>query len=67
MRIRLNGENHETEAATVKALLLEQYIDGESRGVAVALNDSVVPRSAWESTDLSEDDTIEIVKPFRGG
>lgn len=67
MHIRLNGEDHKTAAATVRALLQEQDIDGETRGIAVALNDSVVPRSAWGSTALSEGDTIEIVKPFRGG
>ena len=67
MRIRLHGEEYTTEAATVRTLLQEQDIDGEMRGVAVALNDSVVPRSAWDSKTLSDGDTIEIVKPFRGG
>jgi len=67
MRIRLNGDDHTTGAATVRTLLQEQDIDGEMRGVAVALNGSVVPRSAWDNTTISDGDTVEIVKPFRGG
>jgi len=67
MHIRLNGEDHRTAAATVHSLLMEQDIDAEMRGVAVALNDSVVPRSAWQITKIGDGDTIEIVKPFRGG
>lgn len=67
MRIRLNGNDHTTTAATVRELLQEQDIDGELRGVAVALNDNVVSRSGWDSTRISDGDTIEIVKPFRGG
>ena len=67
MEITLNGERTRTAAATVRALLDEQAIDAEARGVAVALNDAVVPRSTWSTTALSAGDAIEIVKPFRGG
>ena len=67
MQITLNGEQKETGAATVRALLDEQAIDAEARGVAVAVNEAVVPRSAWSDTALAAGDAIEIVKPFRGG
>jgi len=56
-----------TDAPTVRALLDEQAIDAEARGVAVALNEAVVPRSAWADTGLTAGDNVEIVKPFRGG
>ena len=44
MQIVLNGNPAETAAPTVRALLDEQGIDAEARGVAVAVNETVVPR-----------------------
>ncbi|MCY4239095.1 MAG: sulfur carrier protein ThiS [Rhodospirillaceae bacterium] len=67
MQIILNGETVVTDAVTIQALLEEQEINEENRGVAVALNEAVVPRSAWANIDLSEGDIVEIVQPFRGG
>ena len=67
MRIVLNGETAETAAATVRALLDERGIDPEARGVAVAVNEAVVPRRDWTKRALGAGDTVEIVKPFRGG
>ncbi|HEV3282259.1 MAG TPA: sulfur carrier protein ThiS [Acidimicrobiales bacterium] len=37
------------------------------RGVAVALNGEVVPRSRWELTRLSPGDRVEIVTAAAGG
>lgn len=65
--ITLNGDTTKTEADTVRELLKEQSIDAEARGVAIAVNDAVVPRSAWTDTQVNAGDRIEIVKPFRGG
>ena len=38
-----------------------------AKGIAVAINGSVVPRRAWPQTRLAAGDTVEIVKPFSGG
>ena len=67
MHILLNGDPVETAAATVRALLDERGVDAEARGVAVAVNEAVVPRRDWAQTALGAGDTVEIVKPFRGG
>lgn len=67
MRIMLNGDLVETAAATVRSLLDEQGIDAEARGVAVAVNEAVVPRRDWTDRALGAGDAVEIVKPFRGG
>lgn len=67
MRIMLNGDPVDTAAATVRSLLDEQGIDAEARGVAVAVNEAVVPRRDWTDRALGAGDAVEIVKPFRGG
>jgi sulfur carrier protein len=37
------------------------------RGIAVARNGDVVPRSAWNDTELVPGDTVEIVTAAAGG
>ena len=67
MKIVLNGDPVDTAAATVRALLDERGIDAEARGVAVAVNEAVVPRRDWSDRTLGAGDAVVIVKPFRGG
>jgi sulfur carrier protein len=65
--IRVNGRDISLRAATVAGLLAEQAIDMERRGIAVALNGSVIPRSAWGETALQPGDNVEIVRAMQGG
>lgn len=64
--IRINGKDEALAAATVAELLLARGIE-RPKGVAVALNGSVVPRAAWQETRLASGDVVEIVRPFGGG
>jgi sulfur carrier protein len=66
-RIRLNGESVALSAATLAALLEENAIDSRQRGIAVALNGTVVPRAAWAQTKLRAGDNVEIVRARQGG
>jgi sulfur carrier protein len=66
IRIRINGSEEATGAATVAELLRARGIEGR-RGVAVAVNGVVVPAGAWPDRRLGPDDAIEIVRPFGGG
>ncbi|MDD2878601.1 MAG: sulfur carrier protein ThiS [Acidiphilium sp.] len=63
--IRVNGVV-EVGAATIAELLAARGLS-LSKGLAVALNEQVVPRSAWGATRLRDGDTIEIVRAVGGG
>jgi sulfur carrier protein len=65
--ITVNGENEPLSAATLAALLAEKTIDVGQRGIAVAVNGSVVPRAAWPNTALRPGDAVEIVRARQGG
>ena len=65
--IRVNGESEPLSAATLEALLTEKAGDTMQRGIAVALNGSVVPRAAWRETALHAGDSVEIVRARQGG
>jgi sulfur carrier protein len=65
-RIRVNGQDEALSAPTVAELLRARGIE-RPRGVAVALNGTVVPAAAWPATALAAGDVVEIVRPFGGG
>jgi len=65
--IRINGEGERLVAATLDALLAEKAVDTGQRGIAVALNGAVVPRTAWRDTPLTAGDSVEIVRAKQGG
>jgi sulfur carrier protein len=65
--IRVNGESEPFAATTLAALLADKAVDTGQRGIAVALNGSVVPRAAWPATALHPGDNVEIVRARQGG
>jgi sulfur carrier protein len=65
--IRVNGESEPLSVPTLAALLAEKALDTGQRGIAVALNGAVVPRSAWPRTVLRAGDQVEIVRARQGG
>ena len=67
LEIRVNGRRAPVAAATIAELLAEQAVEMGQRGIAVALNGSVVPRSAWGETALRPGDSVEIVRAMQGG
>ena len=68
MELHVNGEDRtfdETEL-TVEQLLDHLDIEG-GRGVAVAVNEDVVLGSEWQTRELSDGDTVEIIRATQGG
>ncbi len=65
MRITVNGESQETQAATLEQLCAALGY-GEQR-IATAVNGEFVPAEARERLRLSQNDKIEIVAPRQGG
>jgi thiazole synthase len=68
MRIELNGTSHELpDGATLAEAAREAGADAEARGVAVALDGEVVPRSEWEATPLHDGQRVEVLAAIQGG
>jgi sulfur carrier protein len=65
--IQINGEAETLAVATLAELLAEKAVDVAQRGIAVALNGSVVPRAEWQATKLHPGDSVEIVRARQGG
>ena len=65
MRIRLNGEERQTGAATIADLLRE--LDVERGRVAVEVNLEIVRKAEYDTRPVSDGDSIEIVNFVGGG
>lgn len=66
MIIILNGTEHDV-SETVNLADLVAKISTAPSGIAVALNEEVVPRSAWNITPLGAGSRIEVLTAVQGG
>jgi sulfur carrier protein len=66
MKIIINGAERETEEGSSVAGVVAD-VTGRPAGVAVALNDQVVPRAHWNTTIVREADRIEVLTAVQGG
>ena len=65
MRLIINGEEKQTDAATVRELVIE--LGRGEQAVAVEHNREVVPRKLQNETLLKEGDVLELVTLVGGG
>lgn len=63
MHLTVNDEGRQFPDGSTVA----DIVGGATRGVAVAVNQAVVPRSAWRAATLNEGDRIEILQARQGG
>ena len=62
----LNGVPDDLVAGTTVADLVARHLESP-RGVAVARNEEVVPRSQWATTPVTDGDRFEILTAAQGG
>jgi sulfur carrier protein len=66
--VTVNGERRELPAgATVASIVQALSAAPEGRGVAVAVEGEVVPRTSWPLTELTEGTHVEVVAAIQGG
>ena len=65
--IKLNGKSASLDVATIGELLDALGLTATTKGVAIALNGAVVPRSVWLETGLAAGDEIEVIRAMSGG
>lgn len=68
MKIKINGEESVLDSKiTLNEFIVKRLNGKEPRGIAIALNMGIVPKSKWEETVINENDEIEIVTAVQGG
>ena len=64
-QVIINGESKTVNTKNIVELL--NAFDYQSEKVAVAINGEFVPRSNYESQNLNENDSIEVLSAVQGG
>jgi sulfur carrier protein len=68
VRVELNGQPAELrDDASVAEAVAAAGVDGDRRGIAVAVEGEVVPRGEWDETRLREGQAVEVVRAIQGG
>ncbi|UOK42866.1 MULTISPECIES: sulfur carrier protein ThiS [Flavobacterium] len=68
MELKINNQykQFESESLSVQALLDLEF-PNKQNGIALAVNNNVIPKIHWETTTLSETDDILIITATQGG
>jgi len=66
MTIYINQNTHTTENMLLLAVLKEIGINA-TEGIALAVNQNVIPRAKWQDFALMENDKITIIRATQGG
>ena len=67
LTIRVNDEPRTLAGPTMLDALLRELGFAERKGVAVAVNNSVVPRAAWPAHALADRDRVLVIRATQGG
>ena len=65
MKVLVNNKETELNGSTVADLVRELALP--EKGVAIALQNRIVPRTQWEQQPLQEGDLLVIIKAACGG
>ena len=66
MKVLVNNKEVETtEKSTI--LQLTEQLELPSQGIAVAINNKMIPRTEWERLQLQANDHLVIIKAACGG
>ena len=66
MRLTVNGRDFDADRELSVQTLVESLTEVR-RGVAVAVNGEVVPRSTWSAVPLTDGDAVEVLTAAQGG
>lgn len=67
MNVYINNKQYSFDSELSIADAIKQ-IDGiPASGIAIALNNDVLPASQWATTTLTDGDRLTIIKAFYGG
>ena len=66
--ITVNGTEAQLPVGSRIADVLDALgVEPGRRGVAIAIDGEVVPRTQWDTTSLAEDARVEVVQAIQGG
>ena len=67
MDILINNQKHTVTENTTLQTIVNTQLGEKQKGVAVAVNNNVIPKLNWENHIIKSNDHILIIKATQGG
>ncbi|MGX7685590.1 sulfur carrier protein ThiS [Flectobacillus roseus] len=67
MTLFINSEATDVASSFTIEDLLEQFHLAQVKGLAIAVNDMVLPKSEWQSHVFEENDQVTLIRASQGG
>lgn len=67
MNIQINSEQKNVPVGTTVHEFVLNILQLDPAGKAIAVNETIVPKHLWKTTQLLENDSILIIKACSGG
>ncbi|MEQ7801422.1 sulfur carrier protein ThiS [Pedobacter sp. ASV1-7] len=67
MEITINNKNHQFNQSCSIAEMIAVMLPGEVKGIAVAVNQTIITKSDWPHHFLKDGDRVTLIKATQGG
>jgi sulfur carrier protein len=67
MEVKFNNKSIELAENTSVLAFVGSQVGDKKNGIAVAVNEAIVPKSLWGETTLQANDNLLIIKATQGG
>lgn len=67
MKIYINNQPEELKQSHSVSEILNRLQLPHTRGIAIAVNDQIVPKAIWDMHRLQENDKITLIRATQGG
>ncbi len=67
MEITVNEKKYELEQSCTVEQMLALVMDNGAGGIAVAINQTIVPKTDWAVSTLKSGDQVMLIKATQGG
>lgn len=67
MKIKYNNQQIEIDDKLMLSTFVFSQIGEKTNGIAVAVNNSVIPKTNWEVIEIQPNDNILLIKATQGG
>ena len=66
MKVYLNGEEIQFNGAFLSDLIHQNGLS-EKKGIAVAVNETIISKSNWVKTEIKQEDKVLVITATQGG
>jgi sulfur carrier protein len=67
MDVFINDQKHSVNEQTTVAEMMKYMEVKSNKGLAVAVNETIVPRDDWQTTNLKDGDKVLMIRATSGG